>query len=59
MQGKWQIEQKSGKNMEERYKAVKTGNIDIIEEIVEDLIVENKKDCDSINISAREKIAKA
>ena len=28
MQGKWQIEQKSGQNMEERHKAVKTGNID-------------------------------
>jgi len=34
MQGKRQIEQKSGQNMEERYKAVKTGNIDIKSENV-------------------------
>ena len=34
MQGKWQIEQKSGQNMEERYKPVKTGNIDIKSENV-------------------------
>jgi len=34
MQGKWQIEQKSGQNMEERYKAVKTGDRDIKSENV-------------------------